>query len=184
MDVPDWFVEHLKRTGEWGEPKSRPRKRQVRESDSESDKDVMRAFTVKPVWGWLIMKGIKDVENRWNGVQPPKGVCAVSFSKTYGRAEHEELLEYVDRKNRKLIPPFEELKKLCGKVVGIVGYEVRTSYKSKWWNKNTKFNSCIKCKYTNTICSMESKYIYYKIQCKWWNGFNIYKDNEIWNNLH
>ena len=134
MDVPDWFVEHLKRTGEWGEPKSRPRKRQVRESDSESDKDVMRAFRVKPVWGWLIMKGIKDVENRWNGVQPPKGVCAVSFSKTYGRAEHEELLEYVDRKNRKLIPPFEELKKLCGKVVGIVGYEVRTSYKSKWWN--------------------------------------------------
>ena len=92
------------------------------------DKDVMRAFTVKPVWGWLIMKGIKDVENRWNGVQPPKGVCAVSFSKTYGRAEHEELLEYVDRKNRKLIPPFEELKKLCGKVVGIVGYEVRTSH--------------------------------------------------------
>ena len=61
----------------------------------KSDIDIknMRAFTVKPVWGWLIMKGIKDVENRWNGVQPPKGVCAVSFSKTYGRAEHEELLE-------------------------------------------------------------------------------------------
>ena len=114
--------------------KSRRIEREVEMRKSDIDVKNMRAFTVKPVWGWLIMKGIKDVENRWNGVQPAKGVCAVSFSKTYSRAEHEELLEYVDRKNRKLIPPFEDLKKLCGKVVGIVGYEVRTSYKSKWWN--------------------------------------------------
>ena len=94
----------------------------------------MRAFTVKPVWGWLIMNGIKDVENRRIGVQPPAGVCGVTFSKAYSRAEHEELLKCVDCKDRKLIPPFDELKKLCGKVVGIVEYEVRATCKSKWWN--------------------------------------------------
>ena len=40
---------------------------------------IDRAFTVKPIWGWLIMEGIKDVENRWKGVVPAKGTCAVTF---------------------------------------------------------------------------------------------------------
>ncbi|MDO5320450.1 MAG: hypothetical protein Q4G65_17625, partial [bacterium] len=50
---------------------------------------LIHAFTVKPMMGWLIMNGVKDVENRSKGVNPPKGTCAVSYSKGYTPDEYE-----------------------------------------------------------------------------------------------
>lgn len=105
---------------------------------------IDRAFTVKPLWGWLIMEGVKDVENRWNGVVPAKGTCAVSFSKTYSRAEYEDHLACIREEGllkaadiRKL-PTYEELKPFCGKVVGVVDYDVRDSSKSKWYYEGNR----------------------------------------------
>ena len=105
---------------------------------------IDRAFTVKPIWGWLIMKGVKDVENRWTGVVPAKGTCAVTFSKIFSRSEYENHLEAI-REERLLkavdikeIPSYEALKALCGKVVGVVDYDVRESSKSKWYYEGNR----------------------------------------------
>ena len=96
--------------------------------------ETARAFTVKPAWGWLIMKGIKDVENRSVTVLPPKGVCVVSFSKSYTEDEHFDIIESIedDAVFRK-IPEFLELKKLCGKAVGVVNYDVQEESDSPWY---------------------------------------------------
>lgn len=105
---------------------------------------IDRAFTVKPIWGWLIMEGIKDVENRWTGVVPAKGICAVTFSKTFSRSEYENHIAAI-REERllraadiKKIPSYEELKLFCGKVVGVVDYDVRESSKSKWYYEGNR----------------------------------------------
>ena len=111
MEVPDWFVDHMKRTGEWVEPKVRPHKRRVRECDSGSRKDVLRAFTINPVAGWLILEGIKDVENRWIAPKVRKGIMAVTFSKIYARAKYLDDLEwardFAGKKVAARIPAYE-----------------------------------------------------------------------------
>lgn len=93
-----------------------------------------RAFTVKPAWGWLIMEGIKDIENRSITVLPPSGVCVVTFSKTYSLEEHLDIVEGIESDEifRK-VPDYEELKKLCGKAVGVVNYDVLEDSDSPWY---------------------------------------------------
>ena len=137
MEVPDWFVDHMKRTGEWVEPKVRPHKRRVRECDSGSRKDVLRAFTINPVAGWLILEGIKDVENRWIAPKVRKGIMAVTFSKIYARAKYLDDLEwardFAGKKVAARIPAYEAFSEMRGKCVGVVDYEIKESTDSIWW---------------------------------------------------
>ena len=101
------------------------------------------AFTVKPLWGWLIMQGIKDVENRAHGVNPPRGTCAVTFSKVYSRGEYEDCLACLrdsmgySVKKLKALPTYEELAEFRGKLVGIVDYEVAPTSGSKWYQSGS-----------------------------------------------
>lgn len=97
----------------------------------------MRAMTINPVAGWLIMEGIKDVENRWIAPKERKGTMAVTFSKIYSRAKYEADVEWVaemcPKKVVSRVPSYEDFKELRGKCVGVVDYEIRTTSKSKWW---------------------------------------------------
>ena len=105
---------------------------------------LIHAFTVKPMMGWLIMNGVKDVENRSKGVNPPKGTCAVSYSKGYTPDEYEGDIEYLrdeiglGARKIKSLPSYEELKQFCGKVVGVVDYEVAEESSSRWYHPGCK----------------------------------------------
>jgi len=80
------------------------------------------------------MKGIKDIENRSITVLPPKGVCVVTFSKSYTLPEHLSIVEEIeDVKVVKGMPKYEDLKKLCGKAVGVVDYDVLETSNSPWY---------------------------------------------------
>ena len=106
--------------------------------------DLVHAFTVKPLMGWLIMNGIKDVENRSKGVNPPKGTCAVSYSKGYTPDEYTGDIAYLrdeiglGAQKIKSLPSYEELKPFCGKVVGVVDYEVAEKTSSRWYYPGCK----------------------------------------------
>ena len=97
----------------------------------------MPAFTVKWVWAWLIMKGVKDIENRRYGPVVPKGTCAVTFSKANSRALYDACLEALYEDEVVLVPPYEELKQYAGKVVGVVDYEVLGATNSHWWDRES-----------------------------------------------
>ena len=93
----------------------------------------LRAFTVKPIWGFLIMQGYKDCENRNVAPVPPKGTAAVHVSSAYAKAEHEAVIaNYPPDIRGKL--PYELLRGLCGKIIGLVDYEVVDKTGSQWWD--------------------------------------------------
>lgn len=102
--------------------------------------EVNRAFTVKPLMGWLIMKGIKDVENRTASVLPRQGTCVVSFSKNFSRSEYEGSVEAAreDSGYKGKLPTYEELLPMCGKAVGIVKYDVQEASDSPWYYEGNR----------------------------------------------
>ena len=108
--------------------------------DVRESKELIHAFTVKPMMGWLILQGIKDVENRSKGVKPPKGTCAVTFSKVYTMAEYESDLDYLENdiglsaRQMKKLPKYDELTPFCGKVAEVVRYEVANDSPSQWYH--------------------------------------------------
>ena len=91
---------------------------------SEIDVKNMRAFTVNPVAGWLILEGVKDVENRWIAPKVRKGIMAVTFSKIYARAKYLDDLEwardFAGKKVAARIPAYEAFSEMRGKCVGVV----------------------------------------------------------------
>ena len=97
-------------------------------------KDQMRAFTVKPHWAFLIMQGYKDCENRKSATIPRKGTAAVHVSASYTKAEYEEAMSAYGPDVRAKLT-YEMLCELCGKIIGLVDYEVRDTTESQWWYK-------------------------------------------------
>ncbi|MGN0888777.1 MAG: DEAD/DEAH box helicase family protein [Kiritimatiellia bacterium] len=124
--------------------KSAEREARTSTKDCAAADGLIHAFTVKPMMGWLIMHGVKDVENRSKGVNPPKGTCAVSYSKGYTPDEYEGDIAYLrdeiglDARKIKSLPSYEELKPFCGKVVGVVDYEVAEGSSSRWYYPGCK----------------------------------------------
>ena len=92
---------------------------------------VTHAFSVKWLWAWCEMHGYKRAEVRSIPVPsflPPTGRIAVHLALRYSRADFEGDLAYV-RDNWKSgadvaanCPPFEELAKRAGLIVGTVAY--------------------------------------------------------------
>jgi len=101
----------------------------------------MRAFTVKPLWGFLIGHGIKDVENRHLAPVPPTGTAAVHISAKYSRKDYEADLGCVgkamaDKLRAKL--PYGALEEMCGCVIAVVDYAVAETTASPWWDGKSK----------------------------------------------
>ena len=97
----------------------------------------LRAFTVKPMWAFLIMQGYKDCENRNIAPVPHKGTAAVHVSASFTKAEYAELLTIYGKDTMAQLP-FEKLRELCGKIIGLVDYEVKETTDSKWWERSGK----------------------------------------------
>ena len=97
----------------------------------------MRAFTVKPHWAFLIMQGYKDCENRNIAPVPRKGTAAVHVSTSYTKTEYDEAVSLFGRKAMEKLP-FEMLRELCGRIVGLVDYEVAEATDSQWWDRSGK----------------------------------------------
>lgn len=98
------------------------------------EKGQMRAFTVKPHWAFLIMQGYKDCENRKSAPNPRKGTAAVHVSASYTKAEYDAAMSAYSPSVRSKLT-YEMLRDLCGKIIGLVDYEVRETTKSEWWYK-------------------------------------------------
>jgi len=99
-----------------------------------SNPNDLRAFTVKPLWAYLILNGIKDCENRSSAPQPRVGTAYVHVSASYTKKEHDALMSvYPPDVRAKLTYDF--LKDLCGQIVGIVDYDVQGSTTSSWWDQ-------------------------------------------------
>lgn len=95
----------------------------------------MWAFTVKPIWGLLIVRGIKDVENRsFRAMTGNKLVhCGACFS-------IEEYMSAVDWIGRHVgpdveVPKFGECMEARGSIIGCVELEsALTVSDSRWWD--------------------------------------------------
>jgi hypothetical protein len=73
----------------------------------------MKALSIRQPWAWLILQGGKDIENRtW----PTKirGRVLVHASKGMTRAEYAGASHFTS------LPPFENLQRKCGGIVGSV----------------------------------------------------------------
>jgi len=97
----------------------------------------LRAFTVKPLWAFLIMQGYKDVENRNIAPVPAKGTAAVHVSSSFTKAEYDAVMANYPPDTRAQLP-YELLHDLCGKIIGLVDYEVVAKTESQWWDKSGK----------------------------------------------
>lgn len=97
----------------------------------------LRAFTVKPLWAYLILNRIKDCENRNIAPTPGKGTAAVHVSSTYTRKEHDATLAAYPPEVRERLS-YEFLKGLCGQICGLVNYEVTETTNSEWWDRSGK----------------------------------------------
>ncbi len=97
----------------------------------------MRAFTVKPLWAYLIMNGFKDCENRNIAPVPHSGTAAVHVSKTFTRAEYDAVMAHVPPHKREQMP-YEALAAICGKIIGVVDYRVEETTDSPWWDRSGK----------------------------------------------
>jgi hypothetical protein len=91
----------------------------------------MKALSIRQPWAWLIVNGFKDVENRTKRSHH-RGPLAIHASATMTKGDYEACclfinsMEITDEKLRQLVvsfPTFEQLKPLCG---GIVGEAVMT----------------------------------------------------------
>lgn len=119
MEVPDWFVDHLKRTGELVESKASRKP----SGKDKSGKGTLRAFTVHPGWAWAIMMGVKKQEWRTFLPHPREGRCAIHVSKSYTRRQWEFEAREIRKQWHVALIPYEELvAEWCGRVVGICNY--------------------------------------------------------------
>lgn len=101
-----------------------------------SDLIVKQAFSVKWIWGWLEMHGYKTTEYRSS---PPRyrlrGRCAVHFSKFYAKSAYAEDLESVrdcDAAIAAQVPPYEELARHAGEIIGVVDFDATDGEGTEW----------------------------------------------------
>ncbi len=97
----------------------------------------MKAFTVKPLWAYLIVHGVKDCENRNIAPKPGKGTAAIHVSKTFTHREYDEVMSNFPPHKREQMP-YETLASICGKIIGIVDYSVEETTESPWWDRSGK----------------------------------------------
>ena len=64
-----------------------------------------------------------------------RGLSRSEYENHIAAIREERLLRAADIKK---IPSYEELKLFCGKVVGVVDYDVRESSKSKWYYEGNR----------------------------------------------
>lgn len=127
----------------------------MKEKNKTKDKgDALRAFTVKPLWAYLILNGVKDCENRSSAPNPRSGTAYVHVSATYTEKEHDALLSvYPEDVRAKLTYDF--LKDMCGQIVGVVDYTVQASTDSSWWDRRGR-----------PIMLSNPRWLKYMIPCK------------------
>lgn len=93
----------------------------------------MKALSIRQPWAWLIVHGIKDIENRtW--FPNYRGPFYVHASKTlYGTTEQRECIrEWVQKRFRFYVPSDEEL--ACGGIIGKVSVvDVVDRSQSPWF---------------------------------------------------
>jgi hypothetical protein len=79
------------------------------------------AITIRQPWAWLIVNGYKQIENR-DWVTAQRGRMFIHAAQTMTRGDYEACQIFVSSISSLLveeIPPFEELKKQCGGLVGV-----------------------------------------------------------------
>lgn len=94
------------------------------------------ALSIRQPWAWLIIHAAKDIENRTWATRF-RGRCLIHASKAMTRNEYTEAFDFYDEietTGRVEIPSFDEVKRLCGGIVGamLIGNCVRGS-DSPWF---------------------------------------------------
>jgi hypothetical protein len=90
----------------------------------------MKALSIRQPWAWLIVNGIKDIENRTWGTAF-RGRVLVHASKTYPKQDYRDDVEMYDT-IRRPFPPREEM---IGGIVGMVSIvDCVTASDSQWFN--------------------------------------------------
>lgn len=93
----------------------------------------MRTLSIRQPYAWLIMQGIKDIENRdWK--TDYRGPMLIHVSKTYTRKEHNRLAEQIAKDLHVILPSFEDLCAQQGLVIGRVNLiDCVTGHTSPWY---------------------------------------------------
>lgn len=100
-----------------------------------TEKKPMQAFTVAPVWGLLIMQGVKIVENRSFRARPGAYLVHCSVGMSY-----EQYMSAADWIRTKvgpevIVPRFEECQRVAGKVIGSIRVTgASETHASPWWD--------------------------------------------------
>ena len=100
---------------------------------------VKQAYSVKWIWAWLTMHGYKDTEYRSS---PPRhrlrGRCAVHLSRHYAKSAYDEDLASIREDDEygaaiaAQVPPYEELARHAGKIVGVVDFDATDGDGTEW----------------------------------------------------
>lgn len=93
----------------------------------------MRTLSIRQPYAWLIMQGIKDVENRdWK--TDYRGPLLIHVSKTYTRKEHNRLTEQFAQDFGVTLPSYEYLCGQLGHVIGRVNLvDCVSGHASHWY---------------------------------------------------
>lgn len=93
----------------------------------------MRTLSIRQPFAWLIMQGIKDIENRdWK--TDYRGPMLIHVSKTYTRKEHNQVADWIEQDFGITIPTYEYLCDQKGMVIGKVKIiDCTPSHSSAWY---------------------------------------------------
>ncbi len=99
----------------------------------------MLAFTTRLPLAVMIVCGIKQWENRNYMPMPPKGICAITVSKSSSAMEYENFIGWAYQvfppKICELLPIWEQVFGWRGKLIAVCDYEVSHAPGPKIWDE-------------------------------------------------